>query len=181
MHAPPGDDVDVGACLSGDALAWEQFVARFTRVIYTAVRRTCDRGSARIDRGDLEDLVQEVFVKLVKNDFATLRTYRPERASLVTWLTVVARSVAVDFLRRHRAPGPALVEQSEADAIIEPKERVEVPRNLLSSRQRLVLHLLYDRDMEVSEVAGVLGVNVQTVRSTKHKAILKLRQCFRDE
>jgi DNA-directed RNA polymerase specialized sigma24 family protein len=36
--------------------------------------------------------------------------------------------------------------------------------------------MLFDREMSVEEVAVVLGVNAQTVRSTKHKALSRLRE-----
>jgi RNA polymerase sigma-70 factor (ECF subfamily) len=38
--------------------------------------------------------------------------------------------------------------------------------------------MIYDRDMDVAEIAAVLGVDPQTVRSTHHKAMLKLRTFF---
>jgi RNA polymerase sigma-70 factor (ECF subfamily) len=41
-----------------------------------------------------------------------------------------------------------------------------------------VLTLLYDREMEVAEAAALLGVDAQTIRSTHHKAMLRLRAHF---
>jgi RNA polymerase sigma-70 factor (ECF subfamily) len=41
-----------------------------------------------------------------------------------------------------------------------------------------VLALLYDREMEVAEVARLLKVDPQTIRSTHHKAMLRLRAHF---
>jgi RNA polymerase sigma-70 factor (ECF subfamily) len=41
--------------------------------------------------------------------------------------------------------------------------------------------MLYERDMEVAEIAETLGVDPQTVRSTHHKAMLKLRTHFAAE
>ena len=65
----------------------------------------------------------------------------------------------------------------------EPKtpEQVKIPPGLLSERQALVLRLLYDRDMDAAEVAAMLGIDSQTVRSTHHKALVKLRKYFADE
>ena len=51
----------------------------------------------------------------------------------------------------------------------------------LSPRQSLVLQLLYDREMEVAEIAAMLAVDAQTVRSTHHKALVKLRAYFAPE
>jgi RNA polymerase sigma-70 factor (ECF subfamily) len=66
---------------------------------------------------------------------------------------------------------------------VEPKtpESVKIPPGLLSERQALVLRLLYDRDMDAAEVAGLLGIDSQTVRSTHHKALVKLRKYFAGE
>ena len=38
--------------------------------------------------------------------------------------------------------------------------------------------MIYERDMEVAEIASALSVDAQTVRSTHHKAMLKLRAHF---
>jgi RNA polymerase sigma-70 factor (ECF subfamily) len=168
----------LAACLRGEAEAWSELVERFAPVILASVRRTFQASRRSADDRDVEDAVQEVFVKLVKNRFRTLRSYDPARSTLRTWLAVVARSVAVDQLRRTRmervADAPAYVEPETRSAT-----RLEMPRRLLSARQRLVMHLLFDRDMEVADAAALLGIEVQTVRSTKHKALMKLREHFR--
>jgi RNA polymerase sigma-70 factor (ECF subfamily) len=39
--------------------------------------------------------------------------------------------------------------------------------------------MLYDREMDVAEVAAALGIDPQTVRSAHHKAIVKLRTHFK--
>ena len=53
-----------------------------------------------------------------------------------------------------------------------------LPPGLLTGRQKLVLQLLFDREMSPSEISKVLGISAQAVRSTKHKAIQKLREYF---
>ena len=44
----------------------------------------------------------------------------------------------------------------------------------------LVLELLYRRDLEVADAAKIMAVDPQTVRSTHHKALTKLRAHFRE-
>ncbi len=164
------------ALLSGDGAAWEGFVRRYGGLIVAAVR-----GTASI-YGDVEDLTQEVFVRLCKDDFRLLRTYDPERAALSTWLTIVARSTARDALRRRRAetvPIDAVPEGQLAVDAVEPSEKLKLPEALLSPRQREILAMLYDREMEVAEIARALGIDPQTVRSAHHKAMLKLRAHFK--
>jgi len=51
----------------------------------------------------------------------------------------------------------------------------------LSGREREILAMLYDRDMDVAEIAGALGIDPQTVRSAHHKAMIKLRAHFKTD
>ncbi|HEX6842406.1 MAG TPA: sigma-70 family RNA polymerase sigma factor [Stellaceae bacterium] len=170
-------DIDLAALGRGDKAAWDAFVRRYAGLVVSAVRGVSRDGS------DIEDLVQEVFVRLCKDGFRLLKTYDPARAGLSTWLTIVSRSTARDALRRRQLP------MTPIDAVPEsllasggaPPEKLRLPEGLLSPRQKLVLNMLYDRDMEVAEIAETLGVDPQTVRSTHHKAMLKLRTHFAAE
>ncbi len=167
-------EIDLLALGRGEKSAWDAFVRRYSGLIVSAVRGVAHGG------GDVEDLVQEVFVRLCKDGFRLLKTYDPARAGLSTWLTIVARSTARDALRRRQlalTPLDAVPERLLAtDAA--PREKLKLPDGLLSPRQKLVLSMLYDQDMEVAEIAVALGVDPQTVRSTHHKAMLKLRSHF---
>ena len=164
------------ALLNGDGGAWESFVRRYGGLIVAAVR-----GLAALP-GDVEDLTQEVFVRLCKDDFRLLRSYDPERASVSTWLTIVARSTARDSLRRRRAdavPIEAVPEAQLAVDPVEPVQKLKLPEALLSPRQREILAMLYDKEMEVAEIARALAIDPQTVRSAHHKAMIKLRAHFK--
>jgi RNA polymerase sigma factor (sigma-70 family) len=164
------------ALLNGDSAAWEGFVRRYGGLIVAAVR-----GLAPV-QGDVEDLTQEVFVRLCKDRFRLLRTYDPARAALSTWLTIVARSTARDALRRRRldsVPIEAVPEAQLAIDFVEPVRKLKLPEALLSPRQREILGMLYDREMDVAEIARTLGIDAQTVRSAHHKAMLKLRAHFK--
>lgn len=186
-------DVDLGACLDGDQQAWEAFVARCSPVIYAAIRRALGSHGTGDDRG-LADVMQDVFVRLIRHDGKLLRSFDPQRSALVTWLSLVARSVAIDSLRKRRietvplqpdeataagdldgtpsSTGPAGESGTLADA--------DLPWHLLTARQRLVLRLLYEDEQTVSQAAATLGVDEQTIRSTKHKALSRFREHFGD-
>jgi RNA polymerase sigma-70 factor (ECF subfamily) len=62
---------------------------------------------------------------------------------------------------------------------VEPVRKLKLPEALLSPRQREILAMLYDREMEVAEIARALGIDPQTVRSAHHKAMVKLRAHFK--
>lgn len=172
-------DVDLNACVRGDKRAWDAFVDRYAGVIHAAVRKAVGTQATQIARVD--DMAQEVFVRLLKDDFRLLRTFDANRASLVTWLTLVSRSVAIDQLRMSRRPTAPLddfdfVAKEQAPSAPAP----QIPLHLLTHRQRVVLTLLFDDQRSVTETARILDIDEQTVRSTKHKGLSRLRQYFED-
>ena len=169
---------ELDALARGEKGAWDAFVRRYAGLVAAAVR-----GVAR-EAAEVEDLAQEVFLRLCKDDFRLLRSYDPARAGLSTWITIVARSTARDALRRHRpvvVPIEAVPEARLAVDPVEPAHKLKLPEALLSPRQREILTMLYDREMEVSEIAKALGIDPQTVRSAHHKAMVKLRAHFKAE
>ncbi len=166
------------ALLCGDNRAWEEFVRRYAGLVVAAVR-----GIAATP-GDVEDFTQEVFVRLCRDDFRLLRRYDPARAAISTWITIVSRSTARDALRRRRLDSVPLDVVPEAQLAVDPVEpvrKLKLPEALLSPRQREILAMLYDREMDVAEVARALGIDPQTVRSAHHKAMIKLRAHFKAE
>ncbi len=168
------DTDDLAALVAGSKPAWDRFVERYAGLIVSAIRRVIGLG------GEVDDIAQDVFLRLCKDEYRLLRQFDPARAGITTWLTIVARSVAHDAIRRRRAPTQTLDDTPEAAFAVEPRlpEKVKIPPGLLSPRQALVLTLLYDREMEVGEIAETLAIDAQTVRSTHHKALVKLRAHF---
>ena len=169
---------ELDALVRGEKGAWEAFVRRYAGLVAAAVR-----GVAR-EPSEIEDLAQEVFVRLCKDNFRLLRSYDPARAGLSTWITIVARSTARDAMRRHRPvlmPIDAVPEGRLAVDPVEPVQKLKLPEALLSPRQREILTMLYDREMEVAEIAQALGIDPQTVRSAHHKAMVKLRAHFKTD
>lgn len=172
-------DFDQAALVAGEEKAWGRFIARFTRVVASAIRGVPGVGTA--GRGEPGDLVQDVFVKLLADDRRLLKTYDPARAAPATWLTLVSRSIARDRLRAKQLPGVPIEDVPESAFAVEPDlppEKLTIPSGLLSPRQELILSLLYDQDMDVAEAAAFLQVEAQTVRSMHHKALTKLRTHF---
>jgi RNA polymerase sigma-70 factor (ECF subfamily) len=172
MMAPDG--IDLAALCRGDKASWDRFVKRYAGLIISAVRGVARPGT------ESEDLAQEVFTRLCKDDYRLLKTYDPARAGLSTWLTIVSRSTARDVQRRRQIGVTPIDSVPEILLAVhdEPREKVQLPTELLSPRQKLILTMLYERDMDVAEIATALKIDPQTVRSTHHKAMLKLRTHF---
>ncbi len=175
------NQIDLRALAAGNKRAWDAFVAAAAPLINAVVRRTLS--SYRLGEDDVLDAAQDVFVRLCARDFRLLKTYDPARAGLGTWLSVVARSAAIDHARRRRQATHALDDVPESVLAVEDRhiEKLKIPHGLLTERQTLILKCLYDEERDVAEIARLLKIDAQTVRSTHHKALLRLRAHFGEE
>lgn len=176
------DSFEQSKLASGDKPAWDRFVTRFAGVVHAAINATLRRAGR--DSSEAADLSQDVFARLCRNDFHLIRNYDPGRASVSTWLSLVARSVTLDTLRRQQLRTSALEDAPEAALAVPPDEGaqpIRLPAGLLSPRQELILTMLYDRDMDPAEIAAELNIDPQTVRSQHHKALTKLRAHYGEQ
>ena len=141
------------------------------------------------DRTAAEDLVQDIFVRILKYR-ATFR----DDGSFETWLYRIARNARADYFRRRTpaeplddevfdrpetTPGPALRLQAD-------RERVRLKRALMLLREdkRELIVLARYRDMKYDQIAEILGIEVGAVKVRVHRAIRELREVFlqlRDE
>ena len=175
------NQIDLQALAKGNKRAWDAFVSAAAPLINAVARRTL--AAYRLSEEDVMDAAQDVFVRLCANGFRLLKTYDPARAGLSTWLAVVSRSAAVDFARRRRQATSPIDDVPESALAVEDRhvEKLKIPEGLLTDRQTLILKCLYDEERDVAEVAQLLKIDAQTVRSTHHKALLRLREHFKEE
>ncbi len=80
------------AVLAGDTGAWQKFILQYSNFIYRAIIKYTD------DYDEKMTVYLHVLEKLRENRFERLRAFA-FKAKLSTWLTVVARRLALDFLR----------------------------------------------------------------------------------
>ncbi|WP_231954248.1 RNA polymerase sigma factor [Pirellulimonas nuda] len=87
-------------CVRREPGAWEDFVDRFIGLVIHVVDHSARSRSVRLTPADRDDLVAEVFLRLVERDMAVLRHFRGQ-SSLATYLTVVARRIVVKQIVAH--------------------------------------------------------------------------------
>lgn len=130
------------------------------------------------DRAAAEDVAQEVFVKL----WRSLAGY-DGRASLSTWIYAITRNASISALRKRRRTvsmsEPTVA--AEADAVesdAPPPEAADTQLwqlvEALPERQRQVVTLYYQDERSTDEVAQMLGLPVNTVKTHLHRARARL-------
>lgn len=134
-------------CLdSGNEAAWESFIREAQPLLVSGVARALG-GWNSSRRTDIDDLVQESFVRLCANDYRALRSFRSEdNNAFCAYLRTVAASVATDHLRsaaaqKHGAGEPAI---SLDSMIREPASS----HNPIASIERTMLLQLVERCLE---------------------------------
>jgi RNA polymerase sigma-70 factor (ECF subfamily) len=154
----------------------------------TAARRIYDRHASRLLRfltltlGDshaAEDILQGAFLYL----FRRAKDFDPEKASLPTYLHLIARNLARNELRRRaRKPAQSIETLSEtlaaqrADASLEDMIAVMEKLSELSDDDREILLLRYVQGMKPREIAGVLEISAKAVSTRVYRAIQRLQE-----
>ena len=88
-------------CIRKEKEAWDEFVDRYSQLIYQQIYRCMRARAVLISKDDAEDLFHSIFQALLENDCKKLRQFEG-RCSLATWVRSVTTSRVIDELRRRR-------------------------------------------------------------------------------
>jgi len=127
-------------------------------------------------RAAAEDAAQEALAR------AWERSERGEMiSSLTAWVTTVALNITRSGFRRGRAERRARDRRRTDTAIPKPDDLVDLERALASlpRRQREATVLRYYLDLDVAEVASVLGMAEGTAKTTLFRARRALARALR--
>jgi RNA polymerase sigma-70 factor (ECF subfamily) len=131
----------------GDAAAWEEFMRRFNPVIARSVLRVALRHGIP-DKSQIDDLIQETYLKICARNCKLLRSFTPQRAeSAFGFLKVVATNVAQDFFKTSHAA------KRGSETATEPLENISVlagtecQKGALTSAERTLLIDQIDRTL----------------------------------
>ena len=144
------------------------------------------------DRSEAEDVLLEVFWEI----WERARRYQPERSSPLTYLVTVARSRALDRLRRRRSEGhvrAATQDRNQLDCsraaqaqgpfadtlAVEQRRHIGVALEALDPTQRQVVELSFLDGLSHQEIAERLGAPLGSVKTWIRKGLLHLRDGLR--
>jgi RNA polymerase sigma-70 factor, ECF subfamily len=129
------------------------------------------------DEGAAEELAQEVFLELFQKIVSI-----ESAAHLTFWLRKVATHRCIDYARRRKnRPGVALEdipEPSSAPSTVDPflSGALQKLTASLPEKPRMVVLLRFQEDLDPSEIATVLEMPVNTVKSHLQRSLAVLRE-----
>ena len=170
----------------GEVRAFEVLLSRHRKPVFNFILRFVG------DRETAEDLLQEAFMRVIKGAEAYKR-----QAKFTTWLYTIARNLCVDQTRRrkhrkHASLDAPMDTSEESGTLLDvipgnemASDRKSVNKQLheqmqraiagLSEEQREVFLMREFLDMPFKQIADVVGVPENTVKSRMRYALEKLR------
>jgi RNA polymerase sigma-70 factor, ECF subfamily len=143
--------------------------------------------SVRLSPQDREDLCAEVFLAIVRDDFAILRHFRGQ-SSLATYLTVIARRVVVrELLRRAAGNGSSIgtaavasLPASDGDGAqverhVSDREEVERLLGKLDGQEATIVRMYHLEGKTYHEISTATGIAENSVGPTLSRARQKMR------
>ncbi|MEP6730977.1 MAG: RNA polymerase sigma factor [bacterium] len=138
----------------------------------------CDR------REEAEDVLHDVYVKVLNGEARF-----DGRSTLKTWLFGVIRRTAFARRRRDRLHAllgarevtridrPAAASSPVDDAIdVDRRARARRALNMLSARQREVLHLVFYQDLTVEDAALIMSISTGSARTHYHRGKTRMAE-----
>ncbi|MDR8392565.1 sigma-70 family RNA polymerase sigma factor [Aliifodinibius sp. S!AR15-10] len=183
------DDVLVKKAIGGDEKAYKKLVNKYERAIYFHILKMVK------DKKQVEDLVQETFVKAFDN----LNTYSTNYA-FSTWLYRIATNHTIDYLRKKKLQTLSIdepVKTRDGDMQMQlPDDDASTDRKIIrQQRQQMVQQAIEDlppkyrkviqmRHMEeksYQEIAEVLDKPLGTVKAHIFRAREMLYKALKDK
>ena len=180
-----GDMPLVAAAKNGNREAFDILVERHRQRIFFVARRMTRR------REDAEDVVQQSF----QNAFTHLRTFEG-RSAFSTWLTRIAITEALMFLRRNRGSREVLIDDlngnQETATVLEVPDSRPDPEAIYSQREwvdmlslamnelpagiRTAIQLRELDERSSEETARIMGISVSALKGRMFHGRRKLRE-----
>ena len=175
VNQAASDEVLIGRIADGDRLAMQVLFARHHVRVFRFVLRLVRNEAAA------EDLISEVFLDVWRQAGKF-----EGRAAVSTWLLAIARFKALTALRRK--PEQELDEDTAEtiedtadtpDVTLEKKDKSALIRKCLaglSAEHREIIDLVYYHEKSVEEVAEIVGIPENTVKTRMFYARKKLAE-----
>jgi len=173
------DQVSLARIAGGDQHALAELYDRHARLVFSLALRILQ------ERGDAEDVVQDVFAQV----WSQAGRYDPGRGAVAAWMLTLARSRAIDRLRARRSRPESAADSGAADSLADPAatqdldllsaeqvQRLRRAVDQLPEPQRVALDLAYYDGLTHAEIAARLSEPLGTIKTRIRQAVIKLRE-----
>ncbi|HXG39011.1 MAG TPA: sigma-70 family RNA polymerase sigma factor [Bacteroidota bacterium] len=187
MKQPADDFQLIRSFQAGDETAFEELVRRYQRQVANIIYLTLG------DRSQIEDLTQETFIRV----YRSLDKFAFD-SSFYSWLYRIAVNLCIDEMRRRKIKRTlsldffsesrlereetSVTQRSGADEVLDKEKRATILAALdkLSPEYKAVIVLREYNDLSYAEIAKILKISPQAVKSRIFRARSELRKLLQD-
>lgn len=178
----PKDSELIAQYRGGSEAAFEMLVEKYQSRVYTTIHLIVK------DQGVAEDLLQDVFIKVVH----TLNSDKyNEEGKFQPWLMRIAHNLAIDYFRKSKRYPTIIMEDGGnlfntlrfAEETVEDlqvkEDTLELVRKLideLPETQKQVLIMRHYMDLSFQEIAEQTGVSINTALGRMRYALINMRK-----
>ncbi|MES9987150.1 MAG: sigma-70 family RNA polymerase sigma factor [Candidatus Thiodiazotropha endolucinida] len=170
----------LAACALNDRSAFARLYQLTSPKLYGVVLHILNREATA------QECLQEIYIKI----WNKAESYRTHLAAPMTWMTTIARNLALDHLRRRQrevmeSDGYSFIEQIDTQPLplefcSHSKEKTQLMACLdqLNENQRQMISLAYFRGFTHSELASRTNTPIGTVKTQIRRGLEQLRGCL---
>jgi len=189
----------VRRCLGKERRAWDEFIQRFSGLIYSYILGVFrSRTSYHFKANNIEDAFQDFFIYIRKNNCKKLRTFQGRNGcTLASWLRQVVINFSLDYIRGFRVNlsldqayngkgsiKDTIFDQSVSirDEMIKHERITRLKRCIqaLNREERLFLELHLNKGVAVDKIAKLLRVSRGALDMRKSRIIEVLRRRLKE-
>lgn len=192
-----GDLEFIQRCAKGDRLAWKEFLDKYSNLIYSYMLSVLRIKDLRLAQENTEDLFQEIFLLLIKDDYKKLNSFKAKNGcSFASWLRQVVINFTLDYSRKFKPAMPleeetddglslkdilADTSASAIDTLIEKEGVLRLGECIekLDNDDKYFLELYINQGLTIEEIKGLFRMTRGAIDMRKSRLIQSLRECFR--
>jgi RNA polymerase sigma-70 factor (ECF subfamily) len=175
----------IAGCVTGDKSSWDKFVQQYSALVYHTIRKTLALYRAEVSPDLVEDLFQEVFLSLLKDESLQLRRFRGD-CSCASWLRMIAARRTIDSLRKSSRAVDLVddsmyknaLDQTSNESNDDQLQQLAGAISHLEPHEQIVIDLFYRQNLSAQDVASILRLSVGAVYTQKSRILSKLREAF---
>jgi len=187
----------VQGCLKRNKQSWSEFIIRYSPLIYNYIYSVLSIKGRSISSGQVEDIYQEIFHNLIKDNYKKLSTYQGKNGcSLASWLRQVTINFTIDYLRKLK-PMASLDAEDEQGFTLkdmlkdmsagareffsdqERRKTLEECISILESDDQYFLELFLNQGLALNEIKDHLKISRGAVDMRKGRILQKIGDCFK--
>ncbi len=187
----------VQACVKGDKQSWNEFLSRYSRLIYNYIYSVLTIKGHSLPEGHVEDIFQEIFYSLIKDNYKKLTTYEGRNGcSLASWLRQVTINFTIDYLRKLKPMFSIDIETEEGLSLkdvlkdisedtaefLNDQDRRKALHDcvdLLEPQEKYFMELFLNQGLSLEQIREYLKINRGAVDMRKSRIFQKLQDCFK--